>query len=254
VGVADPVFVQPHFDDVALSCGGTVACFAEIGSPSIVTVFAGEPGTAQTDFAKFQHERWQLDEINAVAARQSEDERAAAALGASVTVVWLSHLDAIYRDEAYSSDDALFGQLMESDLGLVEQIADDLDANGDLFAVPLGVGNHVDHQLVFRAGQLLRERGNVVWCYADMPYALDTRAFSLRHSAIWNAVPCRRLVTRKQFNDRWNAIQCYESQLPVIFRELPDARERFERFGVDQREDGPVELFWSMDDIEGPRI
>ncbi len=215
--VAEPVFVQPHFDDVALSCGGTVASFAETSCPTIVTVFAGIAGTVESDFARFQHERWQLDGMNAVEARQAEDAQAAAALGVSVSVVWLGYLDAIYRDDAYSSDDALFGRVIESDKGLVEEIADDLDPIGELFAVPLGVGNHVDHQLVFRAGQLLRDRGNEVWCYADMPYSLDTQAFSMRHSAIRNVVPCRRSITRNQFSDRWKAIQCYESQFQSFF-------------------------------------
>ena len=37
------IFVQPHYDDVPLSCGGTVALAAVQGQrPAIVTVFASE--------------------------------------------------------------------------------------------------------------------------------------------------------------------------------------------------------------------
>ena len=37
------VFIKPHYDDVALACGGTAADFAQRAlRPRIVTVFASE--------------------------------------------------------------------------------------------------------------------------------------------------------------------------------------------------------------------
>jgi hypothetical protein len=37
------LFIQPHYDDVPLSCGGTVALLARSGhEPHMVTVFASE--------------------------------------------------------------------------------------------------------------------------------------------------------------------------------------------------------------------
>src|SRR5438876_1587513 len=78
------VFVEPHFDDVALSCGGTVHALASRGERVlVVTVFAGNPGvgTRVTDFAAGQHARWG-DALDPIAARLAEQEAAMAVLGA----------------------------------------------------------------------------------------------------------------------------------------------------------------------------
>ena len=47
------VFLSPHYDDVVLSCGGTVALLVEQGEPPLVlTIFGGEvTDEVTTDFA-----------------------------------------------------------------------------------------------------------------------------------------------------------------------------------------------------------
>ena len=248
---ADIVFVQPHFDDVALSCGGTVAACAAVGRPLIVTIFAGRPQNRPGGFARFQHERWGLADVDAVSQRRDEDRRALASLGCTVEGRWLDFLDAIYRSDEYSSDEVLFGEPMASDQKLVGEIAASLEALGDRFILPLGVGNHVDHQLVFRAGAFLRDAGRVVRFYADMPYALDHSALRERLEALGDPRPGYRLITSEEFNRRWDAIQCYESQLAVIFRHFEDPRKQLEQFGRREVDPQPVELFWSLDRLEG---
>ncbi len=249
--VADTVFVQPHFDDVALSCGAAVARLAESESPVIVTVFGGQPATAASEFARFQHERWALAEETVIQTRREEDRAAARALGEAVRVVWLDYLDAIYRDERYGSDEALFGDPVDADIELIERIAGELAAFGERFAVPLGVGNHVDHQLVHMAGRRLAADGHTVWCYADLPYALDRQALRWRLDELGNPAPCARSVSTAHFERRWQAIECYKSQLPVLFRDLPQPREAFEQFGGEFSDRLPVELFWSLSESEG---
>src|SRR4051794_35360271 len=91
------VYVAPHYDDVALSCGGTVAMDARTGAPLIVTVFAGQPDGSLSAFAHLQHAQWGVSEAEVIAQRRREDACAAAALGASVATRWLDFLDAIYR-------------------------------------------------------------------------------------------------------------------------------------------------------------
>src|SRR5688500_18662938 len=103
------IFVQPHYDDVPLSCGGTVARLAERGDcPSIVTVFASELVDAMVgEFAAWKHSRWKLTDPDAVVeARRAEDAAAARTLGC--TVRWLGWPDAIYRGDRYRSDAELF--------------------------------------------------------------------------------------------------------------------------------------------------
>jgi hypothetical protein len=71
----------------------------------------------------------------------------------------LPFLDAIYRGEGYLSDAALFGRSSPPTPPLVEQIAATIAALPEVALsalptvyVPLAIGDHVDHQLVYRAG------------------------------------------------------------------------------------------------------
>jgi LmbE family N-acetylglucosaminyl deacetylase len=219
------VFVAPHPDDVALSCGGTVVTVARGSAPLVVTVFAGQPDERLTDFARAQHAGWGLTDTEVAAERRNEDRCAAAALGESVQTVWLDELDAIYRDAAYSSDAALFGKLVPADLERVDGLAETLAAFDAVeYVVPLAVGTHVDHQLLFRAGRRLAANGHVVWAYADVPYVLVPRTLDARLST--GAVREVRVtyLDDDAFERKCRAIECYASQLPVIFRDHGDFR------------------------------
>ena len=240
------VYVAPHYDDVALSCGGQVALDARTSSPRIVTVFAAQPIADVGDFARVQHARWGFD-VDAVAHRRAEDACAARALGAAVRTVWLDELDAIYRNPAYDSDRALFGRLLGDDAEVVPRVVAALEALGaDEFVVPLAVGNHVDHQLVFLAGQALAQAGQTVWAYADMPYALDAGALVRRLAR--GGVGERRV---EPFDDAsWErklaAIECYASQLPVLFRGDRDFRAEFMAHAIATGDGVPAEALWRV--------
>jgi LmbE family N-acetylglucosaminyl deacetylase len=219
------VYVAPHPDDVALSCGGSVAIAARTESPLIVTTFAGQPGDNVTDFARQQHAQWGVTADSVSARRRAEDACAAAALGTSVRTSWLDGLDAIYRETAYDSDEALFGRLLPADLeridGLVEALAA-FDARE--YVVPLGVGNHVDHQLVFRAGRRLAAHGAEVWSYADVPYVLDSRRLDSRLATGTVREARVTAIDDEAFERKCRAVECYTSQLPVIFRDHGNVR------------------------------
>src|SRR5436305_1492700 len=112
------IFVEPHFDDVALSCGGSVVAFAARGEPVlVVTLFAGNPGATAdvTEFAAGQHARWG-GAADPIAERELEQRAALARLGAD----WLplEFFDAIYRGEQYRSEDELFGSVKPGDTRL----------------------------------------------------------------------------------------------------------------------------------------
>ncbi len=230
-----------------LSCGGTVAKAARTGSPLIVTVFAGHPDAALSDFAQFQHERWQLSDEDAVDLRRCEDQRAAAALGSSVRVHWMQFPDAIYRDPAYASDDALFGVPLESDLSLAEEIHRELRRlPATRYVVPLGVGNHVDHQLVRHAAAMLLREGAEVWGYAEVPYALDEGQVELAlfELQVHDAVVLR--LDDDALQRKCAAARCYESQLPVLFRERGDACDELKAFAIHQGAGEPAERVWRL--------
>lgn len=225
------LYVAPHADDVALSCGGAVAIDARTTAPTIVTVFAGHPTGPLGEFAEMQHERWGTTRDGVADLRRDEDRCATRALGAQVKPIWLDELDAIYRDGRYDSDDALFGKILDPDLATISRVVHLLaELHADELVVPLAVGQHVDHQIVLRAARRVAASGVPVWAYADIPYALDRRALSTRiGSGVTREV---RLIPLddEAFERKCQAIDCYASQLPVIFRGRADFRDELDRF------------------------
>lgn len=247
------LFISPHYDDVALSCGGTVARLAGRGhAPAVVTVFASEVlPEMMGDLAARKHERWRIDDPALVAEdRRKEDEAAARILGCSLR--WLGLPDAIYRDR-YPADADLYGSLHPEEQPLVAHLAAELRALPDwrpcnAIFVPLGAGRHVDHQLCFEVGRLLAQQGERVYAYEDVPYAIHTpQGVAERLAQVSASIDGEELwdVTAT-LPRRIEAVRQYRSQLPVIFRFTGDfaaaieaharawgggARERFWRLG-----------------------
>ncbi|MFN8538181.1 MAG: PIG-L family deacetylase [Thermomicrobiales bacterium] len=232
------IFLAPHYDDVALSCGGTVAALAEATrrdpsadpavasspAPLVVTVFGGTPGgESLTAFARWQHERWGTDGHDTVAVRIDEERTAATILGCAVRT--LPYLDAIYRGDQYLSDEALFGPILPGDAQLVAQLTAAIAALPALSAlyVPLAIGNHVDHQIVYQVGQILAARGLRVLGYEDFPYAILGDERERRLAAIRAALGEPELVPiAATLPRRIAAIAAYRTQLPTIFRFTDD--------------------------------
>ena len=248
------IFLAPHYDDVALSCGGTVAALADSGvSPLVVTIFGGKPDASDlTAFARWQHERWGTESDDTIATRLAEDDAAAAILGCDTQI--LPFLDAIYRGDGYLSDEALFGALLAVDFPLVGQVAaavttlPAIKISADtVFYVPLAIGNHVDHQLVFQVGQLLAARGWCVLAYEDFPYALLGDATDRRHAALEGEFGSPQLRSiEATLSRRLDAIAAYRSQLPVIFRFTDDWRATVVASARDIGATEAVERFWPL--------
>ena len=252
---ARAIFLSPHYDDVVLSCGGTVALLADQGcEPIVVTVFAGEvPDEVITEFAKWKHSRWGVAGVEEnVLRRQEEDRDAVDALGARAR--WLGYPDAIYRGDRYESDVSLFGTPRAVEAGLVNLIADEIrsmpewDDNGTVF-VPLGIGEHVDHQIMFAVGQSLAGRGVRVYAYEDCPYAMHTPAgVDGRLGEIAGEVGAPMPVAiGAMLERRIAAIFAYRSQVPVIFRFTTDVPGTVSDFAHKIGGPlGPAERFWPV--------
>lgn len=254
------LFIQPHYDDVPLSCGGIAALLARGGhSPCMVTVFASELVDEMVgEFAAWKHERWKVTDADQVqAVRRTEDAEAARTLGCPVR--WLGLPDAIYRGDRYTSDPELFGSLKSEELELAAHLAEEIRnlpewRDGMRVFVPLGVGSHVDHQLVFEAGRRLASLGAHVYAYEDCPYAIHTPAgVEARLAKLGSAVGEPVIVPIGQaLETRIEAIACYRSQVPVIFRFTADFRGTVAEFAL--RTGGgiePAERFWPVRPLDG---
>lgn len=173
------VYLSPHLDDVALSCGGLVWEKVQAGDRvSIWTICAGNPPPGDhSAFAESLHTRWQTG-LQAIPRRRAEDLHSCQVLGATPRHFALA--DCIYRQDGftgaplYTSEEALFGEVHPAETGLVHslrlQLADLLNGEDNLVS-PLAIGGHVDHRLVRAAAESLQR---LLWYYADYPYVAQT--------------------------------------------------------------------------------
>lgn len=188
---AHHLYLSPHPDDVVLSCGGTMYQQVQGGeSVAVVTVFAASPSPSipLSDFAKSLHERWEASAHadggfgDAPAVRREEDQRAFARLDARIHVAHFPLTDCIYRvhpvtEEAlYASEEAIFGEMSAADPAL-EALAllPPLPAETIVYC-PLGVGHHVDHQVVRAVVDGWGLEANRVRYYEDYPYVTQAGA------------------------------------------------------------------------------
>ena len=174
-------FLSPHYDDVALSCGGLIWELSQAGQVvEICTVCSGEPPEGPLSaFAVSLHARWETGG-EAVAARKSEDQASCAVLGACWRYMEIP--DCIYRPGGstghfcYATEESLFGELAPEEASLVDNVAakiqDALSAE-DLVVGPLTLGGHVDHRLTRRA---VEQMGRPALFYADYPYRLEAES------------------------------------------------------------------------------
>jgi LmbE family N-acetylglucosaminyl deacetylase len=179
----DHLYLSPHLDDAVLSCGGRICQQTARGERVlVVTVCAGDPPPEPlSGFAQAMHDRWALPR-SAPELRRAEDRAALARLGAAA--LHLPVPDCIYRRDGpggeplYASEEALFGPLHPVEwplsLDLVGSLADYGPARPETHIyAPIGIGNHVDHQLTWRLGDDWAGAHDNLHYYEDYPYAHD---------------------------------------------------------------------------------
>lgn len=216
------IYLSPHLDDAALSCGGLIYEQARQGiSVAIWTFMAGYPWQGYlSEFANRLHAEWGTGSaMRTVFLRRKEDRKAAGLLGAQAR--HFRFLDMIYRQSKEGSplysENVFFVERHPDDEGLLEQLTQTLrDAThlDDVLVCPLGIGGHLDHLLVREAAEKL---DRPLWYYADVPYVLQNPGALL--------VAARGMLStlfpiRESGLQTWiAAIQVYTSQLPTLFRD-----------------------------------
>lgn len=239
------VCISPHADDAALSCGGILARQVARSRPAlVVTVFAGDPPPpeALTPFARTLHREWG-DPPHPMAHRRTEDTRALAVLGCSGQT-W-TYRDAVYRHPAYDSGDAIFGPPAD-EAALEEELRERCAAvPAGLWLFPLGVGRHVDHQLLFRVGWQLQQAGRPVAFYEDLPYVAWEGTPALRLAALGRPLWPGRIEITPFWSVKTAAISCYPSQFAALTQHGVPLLEVVERYAAALAVSGYVERLWS---------
>jgi LmbE family N-acetylglucosaminyl deacetylase len=258
------VYLSPHFDDVALSCGGLVHQQTASGEQVLtITVFAGKPDYENLGlFAQEMHALWG-NPPDILETRQAEDLQAMRVLGADY--VRLGYLDALYRRERssgallYGDEEALFGPPDRSERSLPQELAEAIvellpldeppfrQADRVQLYAPLAVGGHVDHRLVLATALHLAGAGFEVLFYEELPYvetagALE-RALTGQRGGSWRLCP----LSEGDIQAKINAVACYSSQLAALWRDgsLPGQHIRAYHSGLSP--DGSyAERYWRL--------
>ena len=169
------LFLSPHLDDVAFSCGGTVASIAADGGGgwrcTVATAFTRSVPDPAGFALDCQLDKGLSADVDYMALRRTEDERACDALGAAC--VHLDFPEAPHR--GYGSAAALFaGVRADDDVGpaLAAALRDLYAADPpDLLFLPAGCGNHVDHLQLIAAAAAVGGAAPALH-YRDSPYII----------------------------------------------------------------------------------
>lgn len=231
------IYLSPHLDDVALSCGGQIFQRTAAGEQIlIVSIAAGDPpDLAVSSYAQSLHDRWELI-TDATEARRAEDIDACRILGAE----WMHWdlPDCIYRyhpetgEPLYVSDPDIFGEVHAAEMPVVEQLRTQLNAlpsHGEM-VVPLTLGNHVDHQLTRLAAEVAFGHKALLF-YEDYPYAQIPGA---RQQVIpdgtseWQETIVE--LNEEALATKIKAISAYQSQLSTFFRDEADLVNQIRTF------------------------
>lgn len=238
---ASCLFLSPHLDDVALSCGGQIAGAARSGVPvTILTIFAGdEPGASEPTASPLVEEiykLWKLQPGEIMPSRRREDRAAAQVLGAEV-LHWelreaIHRRDSVRNEALYRTLPQLFGLVAPQEEPLVALLAARFAALPDAsraarIVAPLGVGGHVDHRIVRAAAE--RAFGPDLRYYEEFPYIV-WKFCALRRAGIsgpsWESLS--QPLAPEDVSARIAAIACYASQVTPLFR-TPDRISRLVR-------------------------
>lgn len=255
------VVLSPHLDDAPLSCGGAIHRWAAADEPVlVVTAMTGDPPAGpHSPFAEYQHASWGVSAEEAFAIRRAEEAAALGRLGAGSAQLGL--LDCIYRgDDAgffYTSEEAIFGSIHPADESLVEPLVRQLAAlepfaPGAAVYAPLGLGGHIDHQLVRRAAERWRGRGLLY--YEDYPYAyrmgLGRDEIQRRESGL---APRQVWLTEGDMQAKVEAIGRYRSQMDMLFGGHAQMEASVWAYGrAVAGGDGLAERFWHPIGVPSP--
>lgn len=243
------VYISPHFDDVVLSCGGSIARHTAAGRRVlVVTLCTAIPTRAQFGpLAEEFHGQWSLGPDEAVTARMHEDQLAMQRVGADS--LWVGITDSIYRlpfgydtrERLFSTprpDDPLYAELFAFFPALREHLPQ------ATFYAPLGIGYHADHQIVFTVATACA--GSLLAYYDDIPYALrpgevERRLADLGRRYVASTVDIGATLARKI-----GAIDSYASQVPELFGGSEQMARAITAHAESLRPDGSAygERFW----------
>ena len=228
------LFLSPHLDDVAFSCGGTLLRLADDPRWRVVlcTVFTASVPDPHGFALSCQTDKGILAEADYMALRRAEHEAFAKEANVDDARRW-SYREAPHRGYEFPAD--LFAGIHEGD-AVWQTLSDDLaglddELRPDLVFAPQGLGNHVDHLQTIRATLAAWPVERVLW-YRDTPYAIREPAALpaglLRLEE--DLFPCRVALSPEVLDRKIEFCSLYTSQIPFQFGGPAALREKLAAF------------------------
>ncbi|WP_225412089.1 PIG-L deacetylase family protein [Stigmatella hybrida] len=249
------LFLSPHLDDVAFSCGGTLARLkARRWKIILATVFTRSV-SRPTGFAlACQTSKGLSPDVDYMALRRAEDRSFAAWMGVD-ELVWIDLPEAPHR--GYHSPGALFAPPRTDD-DIIPTLEDRLsllmeDVRPDLVFAPQALGSHVDHvQLVRTLPSLNIQVSQILW-YRDTPYAVRQPQAKPDYSLPDGLRPLALNVTA-ELSRKVSGCVCYRSQIPFQFGGEAEVAPTLETFhqqeAADYGQAGHAEVFLARSNFE----
>ncbi len=247
------VILSPHLDDAALSCGGLLQALR--GVPTlVVTLCSGNPPPLSSADGR----RTLPPRRGHVSPRIRRAEDIAAMRAIDAAYVHLSFPDAIYRRNVHSgkllylnarerwvaprADDAAYIDELYRLLGRLC-----LDLGPILLLSPMGIGDHVDHQITARVAMRLAEAGASLLFYEDFPYVTNAQSGRGGGDNPASALARLQLAPSQQFfvpvdvEAKMRLLRHYVSQVPALFGSDEAMRDAILR---SRYRDAPCEMYW----------
>lgn len=218
--------LSPHLDDAAFSVGPLLAEIATSARVIVATVFT-QSVTDPSGFAlACQLDKGLALDVDYMKLRRDEDKEWAKIIGAEF--VHGRFMEAPHR--GYHSPIELFGPILESDkikLSLTRWLDEIIDLfTPDLILIPLGIGGHVDHQLVREiAAEAMADRATFVF-FKDQPYSWKSNDDSLK-DMLSDLNPSFDLGISFHQNSIERAVEAagsYKTQIPFQFGDFQSMR------------------------------
>jgi LmbE family N-acetylglucosaminyl deacetylase len=241
-------FLSPHADDAVLSCGGLMADLARAGQRlSVYSLMVADAPMIlpESELVQKIHNRWESGH-NPFHIRREEDQQALGNYG--IQPIFGEWLDCIYRtgpdgEPLYWNDDDIFGNihpddpLLNADLDLTPYLPI------DRLYIPLGAGNHVDHQVVRKLALdciTAIQPALAIFFYEEYPYSSEAREIDRSHAGQKKRLAGQAAVQAAQatlhtplksevlaiseaaLQTKIDAIACYASQISTFWGDLAE--------------------------------
>ena len=246
------IFISPHFDDVVLSCGGTLAQLSQQQTNTVlVTVFTADQadGAPLSPLAQQMHEVWGSVQ-KPFETRKNEDRATTEYL--SIEYLWLEFQEVIYRYQTLKKGeilhptfnprgDACFKPVRAALLRVLDE-----HPHAVVFA-PLGLGYHRDHLIVHEAVKDVAQMATTSCAlifYEDYPYAA-TADLNRRLDEVALKLEPLAVDVSATLSERVRLAQMHTSQMSMLFGDAANAEKEIRAYanwvGTNSK---PCERFW----------